>query len=72
MNCKHTTYTMFIKCRDQFGHLHCITCASIIPNDTIFTYLTIDELNESCKVYKSKYTCEHITNHLKTTNTKIV
>lgn len=68
MNCKHRTYTMFIECCDQRGHLHCITCGFVVPNDIIFTYLTIDELNESREVHKSKCTCEHITNHSKTAN----
>ena len=67
MNCNHRVYKLFIQCHDStktYDHLHCITCGSIITNESLLTILTEDELKNSCTIYKSRYTCKHIISHL--------
>ena len=64
--CTHKCYTMFYKCPNHKidEHLHCITCGEKLTLDFLLNVLTYDELLNSCTLYKSRSSCEQLTNHL--------
>jgi len=60
-NCNHKGYGMFYIC-DSYTvdqHLHCISCGKILMDD-----LTLRYAAASSKIYKYRYACEKLYDHL--------
>ena len=64
--CTHKCCTMFYKCSKHKidEHLHCIGCGTILTNEKLLKMVTKDELLNTCTLYKSRSSCEQLTDHL--------
>lgn len=59
--CEHDIYTNFLKCPiPQNNHLHCFKCCSILLNEILLTFLTVDELNNTVTIHTSRQSCENL------------
>lgn len=62
IKCEHDIYTNFIKCPSrQNNHLHCFKCGSILLNETLLAFLTLEELENAVTIHTSKKSCENLT-----------